>query len=139
MGDKRIKYNPDSGVENPEANYDKTLVKAMEKLVKQVSDMEKLTDAMVKQIEKLTAKVNDLESVPERLIDLESRSMNMSHRVDQMSHDVALNSYDSHADDDLRTWMMAEKDKDATDVTMSGRDIARGIEDMNDRRRKLNM
>lgn len=137
---KRVTYNTESGVaENPEANYEGVMVKAMEKLVKQVSDMEKLTNEMSKHIEKLTAKVASLDGTQERMSNIEFRMENIHMRVEQMRHDVDITSYDAHADEDMRQWMMEEKDKDAVDTMMTGRDIARGFEDIHERRRKHNL
>ena len=106
----RVVYDPESGTsENPEANYEDVMVKAMEKLVKQVSDMEKLTQEMMSHIEKLTVKVNALEDVPRRLSDIEMNHINSAQRMEMMGHQLEMTSFDTHADEDLRDYMMEMK------------------------------
>ena len=52
-----------------------------------------------------------------------------------MQNKLEITSFDAHADEDLREYMMSEKDKDATDTMMSGTDIERQAEELKNKRR----
>lgn len=133
----RVKYDPSTGdVENPSANYDSDLIeKALEKIIKQVSDMSASLEKMEERIASMDKKVKKLKDIPARVTVLEADMQEVSRKISGMSYNLETTSYNTQAEEHLRDYMMEEKDRDATDTMMSGNEIGSKMEAMKAKRR----
>jgi hypothetical protein len=136
----RVKYNPETqSADNPDAKYDDVLVKAVEKMVKQISDMERLTEELSSQVAYLSKSLAELKSVPNRLAALEASQAGFTRSMDSMRHELDVTSFDTHANEDLRDYMMSEKNKDATDFKMTREEVEKSVETLKTRRRNAGL
>jgi len=137
----RVRYNPStSSIENPEIKYgNDNMGKIIEKLIVQVDALENTVATQNSEISRLKKKVRSLDNMSGRVTMLEADIVTNNRELSGMRNNIAINTFDSHADEDLREYMMNERTKDATDTMMSGHEIGAKLEDMKQRRRNHGM
>lgn len=133
----RVKYNPSTkGLDNPEANYDNSLIeKTLEKMIDQLSNLENTVEKLSDEVSRIKKKNKKLSGISGRVTILEADTAEASRKMSGMQYDIESTTYDVHADNHLRDYMMEEKDKDATDTMMSGHEIGSKMEAMKAKRR----
>jgi hypothetical protein len=113
---------------NIERMEDERIVKAIEKVVGMVSELEKKINDLEEKENKnreTNKKENDL---------LKALLTKIETKVNQMGAMVSYSHHITTTEEDVKNWMMEEKDKDATDYQMTKEEIARGFRDYKDRR-----
>lgn len=133
----RIRYNPKtSRVDNPEIKYtDVGPAEIMGKLINQIDALEHKVSELSSEVSRLKKKIRSIGDISGRVTILEADTATTSRAISGMRNDIAINTFDAHADDDLREYMMEERTKDATDTMMSGHEIGAKLENMKQRRR----
>jgi hypothetical protein len=136
----RVTYNPrTSELDNPELKYGDNQSKIIEKLISQVNKLESKVEELSSEVARLKKRTKGVGSISGRVAMLEADVATSNRTITGMRHEIETNTFDSHADEDLRDYMMIEKDKDAIDTMMSGHEIGSKIEDMKQRRRNHGM
>lgn len=82
--------------------------------------------------------MDELRSINKRLDSLERKQVDVKDvqkSVSDIQKQMALNEFTIGADDDLKNYLMAEKDNDMTESALTGGDIARGADKINAKRR----
>lgn len=134
----RIRYNPKtSRVDNPEIKYrDVKPAAMMEKLINQIDVLEHTVTELTSEVSRLKKKLKIIGDISGRVTILEADTATATRTITGMRNDIAINTFDAHADEDLREYMMEERTKDATDTMMSGNEIGAKLENMKQRRRE---
>lgn len=82
--------------------------------------------------------MDELRTINKRLDNLEKKQVDVNDvqkSVSAIQKQMALNEFTIGADDDLKNYLMAEKDNDMTESALTGGDIARGMDKINSKRR----
>jgi len=82
--------------------------------------------------------MDELRSINKRLDALEKKQVDVKDvqkSVSALQKQMAINEFTIGADDDLKNYLMSEKDNDMTESALTGGDIARGVDKINSKRR----